>query len=135
MSFAGISGIQLDVNHKKGSPLEILFAEEVGWILEVQDENVECVLNKLKPNAFVVGKSVDFGTKSKINVSVNNQLVLDSSVEILMDTWEETSYHLELRQTNAESAKQEYSNLKNRISPVYKLTFNSDENIILKATS
>lgn len=57
---------------------------------------------------------------------MNDVNVLSSSVLDLMKVWEETSYRLECRQTNVECALQEYSELKDRSAPVYKLTFDPD---------
>ena len=69
MAFAGISGLNVDISHKSGSPVEILFAEEVGWVLEVRQNDVEQVLEVFKkhqaPVAHVIGKSVGFGVDSK----------------------------------------------------------------------
>ena len=62
----------------------------------------------------------------QITVSVRNCSVLTSTVSNLMNIWEETSYHLELLQTNAECAYQEYTNLKNRSCPPYHLTFDPE---------
>ncbi|XP_001605732.2 phosphoribosylformylglycinamidine synthase [Nasonia vitripennis] len=131
MGFGGISGFDVNISHKSGSPVEILFAEEVGWVLEVRESDVPAVLNSFNKNqaaplAHVIGKSVGFGVNSKISVSVNNKKVLESTVLTLFNTWEETSYHLELRQTNADCAAQEYKNFKDRTSPAFKLTFNPD---------
>lgn len=129
MSFGGISGIEVNVTHKSGSPIEILFAEEVGWVLEVGMTETKYVLEKFESlgvPAFVIGKSTGHGLNSKINVSVNDKIVLDSTVLDLMKIWEETSFKLECRQTNLECAMQEYRELKDRSTPAYKLTFDPD---------
>lgn len=65
----------------------------------------------------------------QIKISVKGQLVVDSVVETLMNTWEDTSYHLELRQTNPECAEQEYKGLQNRSCPKYKLSFDPDKRL------
>ncbi|XP_014208739.1 phosphoribosylformylglycinamidine synthase [Copidosoma floridanum] len=130
MGFAGISGINVAINHREGSPHEILFAEEIGWVLEVREDDVKHVLDVFKqfnaPVAHIIGKSVGLGLHSKAHVSVNRVSVLESSISELMNMWEETSYHLELRQTNADCAAQEYKNFVDRSSPAYKLSFDPD---------
>ncbi|XP_011500809.1 PREDICTED: phosphoribosylformylglycinamidine synthase [Ceratosolen solmsi marchali] len=131
MSFAGISGIIVNINHKSGSPIEILFAEEIGWVLEVRKNDVEDVLSVFHdygaPIAHIIGNPTEFGTESKINVLVNDACVLENvTVGSLMTLWEETSFRLDLCQTNMKCAKEEYENLQNRTSPTYKLTFNPD---------
>lgn len=130
MSIAGISGLDIEINHKPGTPVEVLFAEEVGWVLEVREKHFNEVLEVFKQNqapvAHVIGKSVGLGMNSKVKVLVNKKQVLESTVLSLKNTWEETSYQLELRQTNADCATQEYKNFKDRSFPVYKLTFDPD---------
>ncbi|XP_078050163.1 phosphoribosylformylglycinamidine synthase [Augochlora pura] len=129
MCFAGMSGMDVNISHKSGTPIEVLFTEEVGWILEVDENNYEHVLNVFKQfNApiYSIGRSEKFGMSSKINIKVQNQTVLDSTVLSLMSLWEETSYQLERRQTNVECALEEFNGLKDRTAPVYKLSFNPD---------
>lgn len=40
MAFAGISGINVNINHRSGHSIPILFSEEVGWVLEVLDTDL-----------------------------------------------------------------------------------------------
>lgn len=129
MAFAGISGVNVTISHKSGSPIEILFCEEVGWILEVEESNYEYAVNVFKQfNApvYLIGKSTGFGFQSKVTITVNEETVLDTSLQPLMYLWEETSYQLELRQTNINCALEEYNGLKERTTPAYKLTFDPD---------
>ncbi|KAK9296578.1 hypothetical protein QLX08_009424 [Tetragonisca angustula] len=129
MCFAGISGINVNISHKTGSPIEILFTEEVGWILEINQMNYNHVLNvfnQFNVPVYLIGRSEGFGLSSKIKVHVQEKVVLDSTVLPLMNLWEETSYQLERRQTNFECALEEFSGLKDRTAPSYKLTFNPD---------
>jgi hypothetical protein len=50
-----------------------------------------------------------------------------------MTLWEETSYKLDLCQTNAKCAEEEYENMRFRTSPTYKLTFDPDVPLSLKS--
>ncbi|XP_043267465.1 phosphoribosylformylglycinamidine synthase [Venturia canescens] len=138
MAFAGISGVDINIGHKSGLPIEILFAEEVGWVLEVDENDRDYVLKTFESfNApvFPIGKSIGLGLESKVIVSVNNDLLLDSSVLCLMKIWEETSYRLELRQTNVNCANEEYDGLKDRTVPAYNLTFDPDIIPVSRASS
>ncbi|XP_015603817.1 phosphoribosylformylglycinamidine synthase [Cephus cinctus] len=126
MSFAGISGIDINISHKQADPISVLFNEEVGWVLEVDPKHENYVLETFKRfNApiYPIGKSVGFGLNSTINISVNNKAVLNSTVLSYMKIWEETSFQLEKRQTNVRYAEEEYYGLKNRTAPAYKLSF------------
>lgn len=129
MCFGGISGLNVNISHKVGSPIEVLFAEEVGWILEVDERNLDDafdVFAQFNTPVYSIGTSGDFGLSSKINIKVQGKTVLDSTVISLMSLWEETSYQLERRQTNVECALEEFSGLKDRTAPAYKLTFHPD---------
>ncbi|XP_076754672.1 phosphoribosylformylglycinamidine synthase [Xylocopa sonorina] len=129
MCFAGISGININISHKSGTPIEVLFTEEIGWILEVDQLNHNYVLDVLKEYnvpVYLIGRSEGFGLSSKVKIRVQEKTVLDSTVLPLMNLWEETSYQLERRQTNIECALKEFKGLKDRSAPVYKLTFNPD---------
>ena len=129
MCFGGISGMNVNISHKVGSPIEVLFAEEVGWILEVDERNLDDafdVFAQFNAPVYSIGTSGDFGLSSKINIKVRGKTVLDSTVISLMSLWEETSYQLERRQTNVECALEEFRGLKDRTAPAYKLTFHPD---------
>lgn len=70
MCFAGISGMNVDITHKKGSPMNVLFAEEVGWVLEVDESDYSHVLETFKKfNApvYKIGQSCGLGVESKVN--------------------------------------------------------------------
>ncbi|XP_066592110.1 phosphoribosylformylglycinamidine synthase isoform X2 [Prorops nasuta] len=129
MAFAGISGIDVNIEHKTGSDIEILFAEEVGWILEVDKFKYNRVIElfySFDVPIYPIGKSTQFGIHSMININVNKRNVLESTVFQLMSVWEETGYQLECRQTNVDCAFHEFFGLRNRNLPRYKLTFNPD---------
>lgn len=44
MSFAGMSGIEVNISHREGRGLPILFSEELGWVLEVLQKDVKYCL-------------------------------------------------------------------------------------------
>lgn len=71
MAFSGISGLNLEINHKKGTVLEILFAEEVGWILEVDSKFRDYVLSSFKGVSVpchYIGDSVGYGVDSQVRL-------------------------------------------------------------------
>lgn len=126
MCFAGISGINVDIAHRSASAVDVLFSEEVGWVLEVEEtyrDEVTEVFRRYKVPAYQIGKSVGLGMGSKVLVKVRNEIVLNSTVTDLMIIWEETSYQLERHQTNVVCALEEYSGLQERTVPVYNLGF------------
>lgn len=126
MCFAGISGINVDITHKSAPAIDILFSEEIGWILEVdekyQDEAIK-MFQCYRVPVYLIGKSVGLGMSSKVIVKVRNELVLSTTVIDLMSIWEETSYQLERHQTNITCALEEFSSLRERTIPNYRLSF------------
>lgn len=126
MCFAGISGINVDVTHKSASAIDVLFSEEVGWVLEVDekycDEAIE-VFERYKAPVFLIGKSVGLGLISDVIVKVHNKIALSTTVIEAMHIWEETSYQLERLQTNVTCALEEFSRLWERTVPAYRLSF------------
>lgn len=130
MCFAGISGANVNITHKTaGSPIDILFAEEIGWLLEVATDDLETVdetFQKYEVPAYVIGKSTGLGMNSAVSISINGKQVVNSTTHSLMSKWEETSYQLERLQTNVDCAIQEFNGLKSRKVPAYKLTFDPE---------
>jgi phosphoribosylformylglycinamidine synthase len=126
MAFAGISGIKINIAHKEGKALDILFAEELGWVLEVDSKDVEFTNTTFQSHGvpvYVIGESTTFGIQSLVTVSVNDTLALNSDLLSLFHIWEETSYRLELRQANPDCVRREFESLGNRKAPAYRLTF------------
>lgn len=69
MCFKGISDIDMNISHKSGKAIPILFCEELGLILEVMGGDVKhclTVFEKYHALLYKIGKSVAFGMISKI---------------------------------------------------------------------
>lgn len=126
MCFAGISGINVNVTHRPASAIDVLFSEEVGWILEIdeeyRDETIR-LFKRFKAPVYTIGKSVGFGMNSEMIVKVHDELVLNARVIDAMTIWEETSYQLERHQMNVTCAMEEFSKLGERTVPAYRLSF------------
>lgn len=126
MCFAGMSGINVDIIHKHASAIDILFSEEVGWVLEVDQEHCDEAMQVFRHygiSVYPIGESVGLGMNSKIVVKVRNEIVLSTTVIDSMSIWEETSYQLERHQTNVVCALAEFSGLRERTVPAYHLNF------------
>jgi phosphoribosylformylglycinamidine synthase len=126
MCFAGISGINVNITHRLASAIDVLFSEEVGWVLEIDKEYIDeaiQVFQYFKAPAYVIGKSVGLGMNSEVIVKVHDELVLSTRVIDTMSIWEETSYQLERHQMNITCAMEEFSKLRERTVPVYRLSF------------
>lgn len=78
-----------------------------------------------------IGVSAGFGINSQVAITVNNACI-ESTILPLMKMWEETSYHLELKQTIKACADSEFNSLEKRTGPKYKLTFDPDRESQIK---
>jgi phosphoribosylformylglycinamidine synthase len=133
MAFAGMSGIKVNIDHKEGKALDILFAEELGWVLEVNSKDIGFINTTFKTHRvplYVIGESNTFGIESQVTVTVNGMLVLNCDLISLFRTWEETSYRLEQRQANPDCVRKEFESLGSRKAPAYRLTFNPQKSSV-----
>ncbi|XP_075235216.1 phosphoribosylformylglycinamidine synthase [Lycorma delicatula] len=138
MAFGGMSGLSIDLSsvtelkleEQNISPFNFLFSEELRLVLEINPSDLSYVLSQFTDNnvpCYPIGNSRGIGINSKISVTANGSILLDSDVLTLMKIWEDTSYHLEQLQSNIDCANSEYRSLENRTAPKYKLSFNPDE--------
>ena len=127
MAFAGNCGIQINLpendKHKK-SAMEVLFAEEAGFVLQVMTLNASCIIQKFKDAGIV--DVFDIGTvtvEPKVKIAIGGTIHLETDMVYLRDIWEATSFSLEKRQRNPTCVIQEQEGLKHRKSPDWKLTY------------
>lgn len=130
MAFGGVSGLKADIVHRDSScPLEVLFSEEVGWVLEVSSSCIDKVLSEFKKAdvlVYPIGVSSGVGPDSKIEISVNGETLVESITADLFQAWEETSLQLEKRQASSVCVMQEHQSLRKRKGPEYWLSFTPD---------
>nr|XP_053650761.1 phosphoribosylformylglycinamidine synthase-like [Cherax quadricarinatus] len=107
--------------------LAALFSEEVGWVLEVKNEQSSTVLERFLsagvPGTCVIGTTTETGPHAQVRISVGGQEATCLSVLEAARLWEETSYQLEQRQANPECAEDEYRSLDNRLYTTYTVPF------------
>uniref|UniRef100_T1IU41 Phosphoribosylformylglycinamidine synthase n=1 Tax=Strigamia maritima TaxID=126957 RepID=T1IU41_STRMM len=128
MCFAGNCGVEIDIQVAKDIVdneiiISSLFNEEVGWVFEVTEAFSEQVTASFK-NCGVsckrIGHSLNNdGQKKEILIKVNDAICLNDKMTKLRDDWEETSFQLELLQTNIDCVMQEKVSLQSRQSPPF----------------
>jgi len=122
MAFSGNCGLSLALNGS-ASPLAALFAEELGLVMECRWENLAEVKKRLTAAGLpcaVLGTSSEEKT---ISIRYNGEVVLEESMVVLRQWWEETSYQLERLQVNPACAEAERNNSFDRQGPRYHLNF------------
>jgi phosphoribosylformylglycinamidine synthase len=122
MAFAGNCGLRIRTEGPS-SPLKMLFAEELGAVIECRASDVRKVLEILylfDLSPIIIGETRE---EKKILVTHNLQKVLESSMGVLREWWEETSYHIERLQMNSQCADEERKNIFDRKGPSYVVPF------------
>ena len=100
MAFAGNCGLRIRMDGP-WSPLERLFAEELGAVIECHEKDVRKVIEILDSfhlRSSMIGETTE---EKKIVVTYNSQKVLESSMCVIRQWWEETSYQIDRLQMNS----------------------------------
>ncbi|XP_044277361.1 phosphoribosylformylglycinamidine synthase [Varanus komodoensis] len=134
MAFAGNCGANIELGAPGVSALEVLFAEELGLVLEVPRAMAADVCRRYREagvRCVPVGYSGPRGPNAMVRVSVNGQEVLAEKVATLRGWWEATSFQLERLQANPECVAQEETGLAKRTEPSFTVSFNPQEELPL----
>jgi phosphoribosylformylglycinamidine synthase len=106
MAFAGRVG--LDINLRADSPLEALFSEELGAVVQIRTDDTCAILNQLRSaglTAQIVGHST---AVNELVFRHENNVVYSNARTTLHKIWSETSFHIASLRDNPESARQEF---------------------------
>jgi phosphoribosylformylglycinamidine synthase len=133
MAFSGNCGIRVDLpgpssgvateGADPGSPLAVLFNEELGLIFEARPEEEERILEAFWAVGVPCSVIGDTTVEPRIRISVGGRPVLEEYMPVLRDIWEETSHRLDQRQTNPDSAKEERDVIRDRPGPTFRVPF------------
>ncbi len=110
MCFADVNlGATIDLSSlKEKDSIKLLFAENAGIVIQSVDKSIENVLTDAKIEFFNIGNVTDNETLEL----TNNQDTFRFSINELRDSWFETSYLLDDKQTANGLAKERFDNYK-----------------------
>ncbi len=123
MAFAGDCGIEVDLGTSAAGAIAALFAEELGFVLEVDAANERAVLDAFRRNDVPcesIGRVIE---KKRVQVRVGGEAVLDEDMTALRDLWEATSFELDRLQADPDCVAEERRGLRTRSAPAYALSF------------
>uniref|UniRef100_A0A8C4WL78 Phosphoribosylformylglycinamidine synthase n=1 Tax=Gopherus evgoodei TaxID=1825980 RepID=A0A8C4WL78_9SAUR len=126
MAFAGNCGLQVEMVAPGASALEVLFAEELGLVLEVPSAAAGDVCRRYEEagvRCLPIGHTGPPGPQSMVRLRVNGQEELARPVGELRALWEATSFQLERLQASPHCVEQEERGLAQRQGPTFTLTF------------
>lgn len=124
MAFAGNCGIEVDLPAPGVDALPVLFAEEPGLALEVQEPDLARVLARYRDSGLhclELGCTGDAGPHAMVRISVNGAVAVEEPVGRLRSLWEETSFQLERLQAEPQCVAEEELGLRERTGPTYYL--------------
>jgi phosphoribosylformylglycinamidine synthase len=133
MSFAGHTGISIHLDDLAKSPIEALFNEELGAVIQVHHSDTEEVLSVFREHGLakcthVIGK---LNNSDEIVFIWAKEPIYQQPRATLQKIWAETSYRMQALRDNADCAKQEFERIDNTDDTglFVKLSYDPDENI------
>ena len=129
MAITGGRGIRVEL--PEGDPLEVLFSEEPGAVLQVAETNLKKVLSifaraGLAKDVHVIGAPTD---DRRFEVHVGSRHALSTDITAIRRAWSLTTYRMQALRDNPVAAREEYDNGLDEHDPglTYKLTYDPDE--------
>eukprot|EP00252_Welwitschia_mirabilis_P005660 TRINITY_DN16170_c0_g1_i1.p1 TRINITY_DN16170_c0_g1~~TRINITY_DN16170_c0_g1_i1.p1 ORF type:complete len:1431 (+),score=331.63 TRINITY_DN16170_c0_g1_i1:331-4623(+) len=123
MAFAGNCGIKVDLSSRGNSLFEVLFAEELGLLLEVNRKELAVIASKLNAASVHFDFIGEVTNSSAIKISVDGNRQINEETSYLRDIWEDTSFLLERFQRLELCVQKEQDGLKHRHKPSWTLPF------------
>jgi len=123
MAFAGNVGIEVDLPFDPADSIPVLFSEELGLVLEVDESDVETVLSDFRGADVPCAEigSVTDGTGIEIRMSGSS--VLGADMRHLRDVWESTSFALDTLQADPSLVADERDGLADRTGLSFSVPF------------
>ncbi len=106
MAFAGRVGLEVDLT--ASSPLESLFSEELGAVVQVRIEDTAAILNQLRDAGLIVQLIGHTTATNELTFRHESNVVYSNPRTTLHKIWSETSFHIASLRDNPESARQEF---------------------------
>ena len=119
-----------------GDPLEVLFSEEPGAVLQVAEENLDEVLSifrraGLAADVHVIGAPTG---DRRFEAYVGSRHALSSDITAIRRAWSGTTYRMQALRDNPVTAREEYDNGLDEHDPglTYRLTYDPDGKVAAK---
>jgi len=135
MAFAGRSGLDINIAGIEGDPLEILFTEELGAVIQVAHQDTDSVL-KLLADAELGHHSYVVGTLTadeSISFKQGHHELFNSTRIELQQAWSETTHQMQTLRDNPQCAEEEFQRIAANDDPgmQVKLSFDPADDIAM----
>ena len=119
MSFGGRTGLKADLDKLGSDPLKILFAEELGGVLQITTENLSKVMRISQKHGIEelihnMGKTTE---DRMITLVSGKKEIYKKSLTPLLKAWSELTYRMQALRDNPVCAKEEFDNLGDEKDP------------------
>jgi phosphoribosylformylglycinamidine synthase len=132
MAFAGHTGVTVHIDGLGYDPLAALFAEELGAVMQVRENELDAVVAVLRAHGLedVTHAIGHPAADDRVNVTLSENTLLSETRIDLQRTWSATTYHMQALRDNSDCAHQEYEGLldvnDHGIRPVVTFDFSTD---------
>ncbi|MDI6775260.1 MAG: phosphoribosylformylglycinamidine synthase [Verrucomicrobiota bacterium] len=116
MAFGGRIGVEVDLDELGADPLSVLFAEELGAVLQVSRRNLDRAQDVLRRNGVDAIASVIGNTAPNRQFTIRGGVFADK-LSALRRAWSELTYRMQALRDNPECARQEYDRLLDERDP------------------
>jgi phosphoribosylformylglycinamidine synthase len=119
MAFGAHYGLRAQIDELGDEPLAILFAEELGAVIQIADRDITRVNEILKRHdignlAFILGSPSEDKT---LTLEMGDTVIYQAKVSALKQVWSELTHEMQSRRDNAECVREEYEALKDESDP------------------
>jgi len=116
MAFTGRTGVDIHLDVLGHDALSIMFAEELGAVIQIKREHREAVLAHLIDEGMgavthIIGQLND---DTRLHMCCQQETILDENVLDMQQIWAETSHQIARLRDNPECAKQAFDCITNR---------------------
>jgi len=131
MAFAARCGIDVTLDGLAGEPLPVLFAEELGAVIQVRRGDADAIARAARDAGLAAAVVGTPSTSGRIRIVQHGAVVLDEARVDLHRAWSSTTHAMQVRRDNPEAAEQEYARILDSddpgMTPV--LTFAPDDDV------
>jgi phosphoribosylformylglycinamidine synthase len=119
MAIGGRRGLNVRLNGMGAEPLRVLFAEELGAVIQVERDRMADVRGVLETHG-IAGISRVLGEPSddrRLRLTLQEREIYSERISILNRMWSELTFHMQAMRDNPECAGEEYDNFLDEEDP------------------
>lgn len=130
MAFAARCGLEIDISGVGTDSLGILFAEELGCVIQVRSSDIQEVTGKFHSGG--IGKYVHYlgrpVKEARIEIRNSKDVIFSGVRGELQSVWSETSYRMQSLRDNPDCARQEFDSIMDEDDSGLTVDINFDPN-------